>query len=199
MLRGLVLMCVWTVSSGCAITTAYVDLPFVSVNESGHGPALELGEVRDAREHTARIGMKKNGYAMDTADVVLGDKNLAGWLRKRLAFELRNAGLGVSEADEMRGARPVVNVDLEFLFIEPVVQWWTIDFEADTGMRVVVDLPDGRQLQRSYYEKAVHKKSIGGDRSYQVAFDACMDRIMTRIAQDLTDLLTETSAKREQG
>jgi hypothetical protein len=66
-------------------------------------------------------------------------------------------------------------------------------------MRVVVDLPDGRQLQRSYYEKAVHKKSIGGDRSYQVAFDACMDRIMTRIAQDLTDLLTETSAKREQG
>lgn len=110
-------------ASGCTFTDATVNLPAsfaVGIQAGGGGRELAVPELLDERAVRDRIGMKKNGYGMDTASI-LANEAVEKSLSERLRKELEAAGFKVKTDGDGPGVTKVQGSVPE-LFAEPVIK-----------------------------------------------------------------------------
>lgn len=97
--------------SGCAFGTREVSLTYPpSVSENGIKEAqasaqsekndikVIIAKLEDKRTVTHRIGNVRNGFGMDTADVV-AKNDVRNWVDNALEWELKNAGYSVVRSE----------------------------------------------------------------------------------------------------
>ena len=178
--------------SGCAFGNISLDMPHgvgisISVSTKDRYEVV-VSEIIDARQQRQRIGMKKNGYNMDTADV-LAKEDVPSWMTSLLTNHLRFAGIKVINRPSA-GAQPIiVGSNLEVLFIEPVMGWFTVSTEADIGLTVNVQTPQGLTASRRYYVKGVNEEMVGDlEANYLNALNKASTELMERLVSDLIDL-----------
>lgn len=100
--------------SGCAFGTREVMLAYpppvtnigmqvahASTQTEKNGIKVIIGKLEDKRTVTHRIGNVRNGFGMDTADVV-AKNNVRNWVVDALEWELKNAGYSVSKSETSR-------------------------------------------------------------------------------------------------
>ncbi|GJL52340.1 YajG family lipoprotein [Candidatus Nitrospira salsa] len=181
-----------TQASGCAFTDITAELPLTGPTidfSGGKGQVLVLAPFTDKRQVSNRIGMKKNGYGQDTADV-FPNKDVLPWLHERLSSELKVAGFTVATDNAGRGDVEV-NGTLLKLFIEPVIQWSTVDHEADFSVQLQVKRPDGLKATRKYYVKGINQGLIASQGHYTAALNKATMTLMKRVVADLINLLNQ--------
>lgn len=175
--------------SGCAFSNVDVSLPTGSTTgySGGQGRALIIPTFVDQRQIKERIGMQKNGYGMDTANAV-PDQSVETWLTSRLGAELRSSGFQiVSEGRDSKAAK--VQGYILKLFIEPVMQWSTVDLETDFSVRLRVARADGLEAERRYFVKGVGQGLMSLSGAYSASLNNATDALMKRIVADIINLL----------
>lgn len=112
--------------TGCAFTNAHVSPSPVSTTsaESGLGrgrgrEVIVVGPFEDARDDKHRCGVQKNGFGLQTADIVC-DAPVGEWIADDLAARLSRDGFRVLSPDAVPGPTTViVRGSVKRLFIEP--------------------------------------------------------------------------------
>jgi hypothetical protein len=100
-------------TAGCAFGTRHAEMGYPPVSENGgmipaaHAASMPVGRSRDVilavsdgRTETHRIGNVRNGFGMDTANVVTED-DLESWVEGAFTHELTNAGCKFSHFDSL--------------------------------------------------------------------------------------------------
>ncbi len=131
--------------------------------------------------------MKKNNFQMDTANVY-ANQDINAWLGIRLGKELKSSGFKVQEEGTGTKAIRIQGHTLK-LFIEPVVQWTTVDMETDLSVRIVVARGDGFEAERTYFVKGLSQALAGTGQNYDVSLNNATDSLMKRLVADLINLL----------
>jgi hypothetical protein len=165
---------------GCAYTTTTVTLPKLlqPAPPTGGREVVVVGPFVDARPERGRCGMKKNGYYGDTADILCAD-DPGAWVARRLASELRAAGVIVHDAPHGSALR-IEGTLLQF-FTEPQPQAFTVDLETDIHVVLTATWPDGAVADKEVYVKGVESSAAGND----AAFQASVNDASTQMSRDL--------------
>ena len=197
--KGLLITIVWAVFAGCAFGNITVPMPQPSGTTGYSGgadrPVVVLAFV-DKRYDQSRVGMKKNNFNQDTASV-LPSLNVNEWLGTRLGNELKSAGFRVDTTGENVKTTKIHGFTQK-LFIEPVVQWSTVDVETDLSVLIHVSRPDGLEAERRYFVKGLDPALMALEDSYASSLRQAMDALMKRVVADIINLLNrfpETEAR----
>lgn len=176
-------------TAGCAFGDITIQLPQPGVTtgySGGNERVLLVPPFIDKRPEQ-RVGMKKNGYGMDTANV-FASQDVNSWLSMRLSNELTAAGFRVNPPGDSPSATKIQGFTHQ-LFIEPVVQWTTVDVESDIGVSIRVSRPDGLEAERGYYVKGMEQALFGLDDTYPASLRKSSDDLMKRIVADIINFL----------
>jgi len=157
-------VCTWAFA-GCAVTNYTMNKPYspgqqldspISETKSIVWEKLELNPT--LRNEPEAVGVKKNGYGMDTAYVFTNPKPQE-WLAEAAKLEFKGVGLNVGggNADD-----PSISIIADQFFVEPNVGFWGADLTAVTILDVSVTLPkQGKMFQRRF---------VGEDTSFEMAW-----------------------------
>ena len=145
--------------------------------------------IEDRRPFKHRIGMKKNGYGMDTADV-FPRQNVSLWLHERMTSELNSAGFKVVPKKGVESGTEITTT-LLFLFTEPVMQFSTVDFEGDISLLLHLERDDGLIAEKKYYVKDIQSEYLVLDfeKEFTSTVKNAADQLMVRVINDVIDLL----------
>jgi len=176
-------------TAGCAFgdLTIQVPNPTDTTGYSGGNDRVVIIPPFVDKRPRSRIGMKKNGYGMDTANV-LANQDISGWLGARLGNELKAAGFRVNPSGENPTAAKIQGFTHQ-VFIEPVMQWTTVDIEADISVLIRVTRPDGLEAERRYYVKGLGQALAAFDDTYAPSLGKASHDLMKRIVPDIINLL----------
>ena len=157
-------VCAWTFA-GCAITNFTIDEPY-SLEAKQDSTSSEVKRIAwhrlelkpTLRNEPDAVGVKKNGYGMDSAYVFTNPRPRK-WLTKAALLEFKNVGLemGGTKADD-----PNISIIADQFFVEPDVGFWGADVTAVTILDVTVILPkQGKKFQRRF---------VGEDSAFTMAW-----------------------------
>lgn len=150
------LMAVALLSTSCAFGTMKLELPRKGLDKTIRGgnarQVIVVMPFMDRRDRR-RCGMKKNGYNMDTADVVCTTLPTR-WFAELLATELRASGFVVlSEEDEHRPGALKIEGELLQLFVEPLIGAWSGSTETDLSVELTATTETGLVAKRTFFVK----------------------------------------------
>jgi hypothetical protein len=180
--------------TGCAFGTRHAELSYppsasdgVSLIASAHQEASVAGksrevvvQVSDQRDSRERIGNVRNGFGMDTADVITND-DLNLWVKRALISELANAGYTIVADGGRATGDDAIALDAEILEVYCDVY---ISFDADVSMRVTLSGKDIQPLPRTYE----------GDGSVGVAWDLTAKGFAESLSLALQDAISKILA-----
>jgi hypothetical protein len=179
--------------AGCAFTDVQLDMPI-----SGLAAPLKGGNGRqvivampfvDQRAQPHRCGMQKNGYNMDTANVVCRS-DPTQWIAQLLADELRASGFAVVAADGPRKATALrLEGNLLQLFVEPLAGTFSVSCEADLQVRLVATSETGLRAERTFMAKGVWKGFAGIDTPFHDSFKKASDQVVAAMVEAVLELL----------
>lgn len=107
--------------------------------------------------------MKKNGYNMDTADVVC-EQRPAQWIAEAIVRGLAGSGYRVLMPGSPIGEDTVVvRGTLTHFFVEPVIEGFSSHFEADVGFTLQVVTRSGLAARRAFFVKSETMAVLGTD------------------------------------
>jgi hypothetical protein len=145
------------IASACAYPNVALDLPTRGLDASLSGgkgrQVIVIAPFADAREIRERCGLHKNGFNVDSADVVC-QSDPTVWLAQLLSDELRRTGFEV--LDEQAPHRPGalrIEGSLVKLFVEPVLGVWSASLETDLAVKLRVTTGTGLEAERSFFVK----------------------------------------------
>jgi hypothetical protein len=179
--------------AGCAFTDVPVDMPIKGLATpltGGNGRRVAVvAPFTDQRRQANRCGMQKNGYNMDTANVVCRTPP-ASWVAEVLADELRAAGFTVLPADAAAppGALRIEGSLLE-LFIEPLAGAFSASCEADLQVRLVVTSGSGLRATRTFFAKGEWRGFAGITGPFQVALDKASQELLGEMVAAILELV----------
>lgn len=197
--KGLLITIVGAVFAGCAFGNITVPMPppgGTTGYSGGADRAVVVPAFVDKRPDQSRVGMKKNNFNQDTASV-LASQNVNEWLGMRLGNELKSAGFRVDTNGNNAKATKIQGFTQK-LFVEPVVQWSTVDVETDLSVLIHVSRPDGLEAERRYFVKGLDPALMALEDSYVSSIRQAMDALMKRVVADIINLLNrfpETEAR----
>lgn len=197
--KGLLITIVGAVFAGCAFGNITVPMPQPGGTTGYSGGAdrpVVVPAFVDKRPDQSRVGMKKNNLNQDTASV-LPSLNVNEWLGTRLVNELKSAGFRVDAKGDNAKVTKIQGFTQK-LFIEPVVQWSTVDVETDLSVLIHVSRPDGLEAERRYFVKGLDPALMALEDSYASSLRQAMDALMKRVVADIINLLNrfpETEAR----
>lgn len=189
--RLVVCLMVCGVYSGCAFENIMVDLPQGVSNSRAVASgkySLLLSPAEDRRiVPENRIGMVKNGYGMDTADV-LPRQLPSVWLTDRLRSELEVAGFQIVTI-ETPGRTVLVKPTLTMLYAEPVLGWFKGAIEADIGLSLHVIGPGDLDATRNFYSKGTQETFLATREFYLSALKSATEDLMRKVVGALVILM----------
>jgi uncharacterized lipoprotein YajG len=149
-MRFLVVLALLNACVGCAFESGYLRTsnPVVGSVEQAQGRGQTfVVTVEDARNDKNRIGIKKNGYGMETANIY-ADGSVDTWLRDSFAATLVDAGYKPASAEMPATWRMRLRV-LD-VFTENTPQAWDVQYGARVSVELVVTTTDGRTWARRF-------------------------------------------------
>ncbi len=103
-MRNILALCAALLCSGCAFTTATIDIPYQSITApapvaGAAGVTIQVVVTDGRTTHQDRVGSKRNGYGMETAPI-LSSNDLPSTIQSAFAQELTARGfkLGANSA-----------------------------------------------------------------------------------------------------
>lgn len=197
--EALLILILGAAIAGCAFGDITVPMPPV-VGTTGYSGGADrpviVAAFIDKRPDQSRVGMKKNNLNQDTASV-LSSQNVNEWLGTRLGNELKSAEFRVDTKGGNAKATKIQGFTQK-LFIEPVVQWLTVDVETDLSVLIHVSRPDGLEAERQYFVKGLDPALMALEDSYAASLRQATGALMKRVAADIINLLNrfpETEAR----
>lgn len=172
-LLGILLFSV-IVLSGCALTTAKLDLGYLPTSESSLATikpmnfALEIKDQRNPDERD-RVGDKKNSYGMVTAKV-LSNKDVTTVLYEALENELKNNGHKVIDTKETSDA--VINLDLKRYWSECRIHFWDVEMIGTVNSHITILNPRNESVLFSKPMNSTFRESR------QIALDGAFKRVL---------------------
>lgn len=182
-------------ASGCALTNMTLDTPSAQSTRAptvGEGRAIALiVPFVDARSTPQRCGMKKNGYNMDTADILCAEPPNQ-WLAKLLAEELSKAGFQVATDPSQVGPGALrLEGTLTQFFLEPDVGMFTFSPEADIELRLVATTPSGLNAERRFYTKGRQTALSGLESNFRAAADTAVGDMLVQAVAAVAELVQQ--------
>ena len=125
----------------------------------------------EGRRKLGRCGTKKNGYNMESADIVCSESP-GSWLGHALAAGLVRAGFRVLTPTSPPGPSTViVRGTVSQFFIESNMAMWDPMLEADIGLTLVLTSQSGLIATRRFYVKGEHSSAYQSEEESQAAAD----------------------------
>lgn len=184
-LRFLVLAPLW----GCALNNVHVGPPTTPLTTDaslGRGRVVLIEmPFKDDRPDRTRCGMVKNGYGMDTANVVcvVPPKE---FVAEQLVRGLSAAGFSVIDGQSADPLR--IEGTLVQFFLEPKVDALTFTPEADVGVHLVATSASGLRAERDFYVKGEELSVIGWESNFQHASDKGTNTIVEAMIVAIAEL-----------
>lgn len=180
------------VVGGCAFSEVTIDPSQVDFSTSAPGNGREVSVVmpmEDNRDHETkyRCGTQKNGYNMETADVVCSSAPTK-FLPEMLAAELRRSGFRVVSEAELGTDGFLVKSRLNHFFVEPKIDFWTFSPESDVYVSLIVKNRDGLLAERDFYIKGVEVSLTGISSNFQLASEKAVKQIIEEMVGALSEL-----------
>lgn len=143
----------------------------------------------DERAQPHRCGCQKNGYNMDTANVICRTPP-AEWIADVLADELRAAGFRVVRADAPHRASALrIEGALLQLFVEPFAGTFSASCEADLSVRLVATSETGLRASRTFFAKGSWKGFSGVTGPFQVATERATQEALRAMVEAVIELM----------
>ena len=175
---GLAGVIAWGAMAGCAVgdvklgRSQWSDLQTTS--RRGENREIVLVRPFGSRREERRCGMKKNGFNMDTANVLCPEPPEV-MLADILSAELAQAGFKVTHDCARAGPSTIVLTPVVYqLFVEPRLYYFTATIETDIELKVTATTRSGLRADCLFYVKGEEATSFGFDddlrRSLESAF-----------------------------
>jgi len=145
--------------SGCAFGTRTAELSYPPEENGGgliqsaqaqgtelHRSKIVALSVTDERSERNRIGNVRNGFGMDTADVVTKD-DIRGWVDDALTKELESAGYEVVRSDEAGASKDVIGLQAEILKVYCDVYF---TYDGEVALMVTLDSEDSDTVKKQF-------------------------------------------------
>lgn len=179
------------VLSGCAFGTRHAELSYPP--EGGEGGGLvaaaraDTGNVpgccevilavSDRRTETRRIGNVRNGFGMDTADVVTGS-DVTAWVAGAFRQELAEAGYTVVPPESDASSTGAIRLEAEIIKVHCDV---IFSYEGDVWINVYLSRQDNAPIANSYH----------GSGSAGLNWAATSESYAESLARALRDAITQ--------
>jgi hypothetical protein len=166
------------------------ELPEVSRQCTGSRPLITLvTPFDDSRPQHNRCGMKKNGYNMDTANILCG-ADPSRYLARLLAVELDKAGFEVQhKASSASSSGLKLEGELLQFFVEPKVDAFTYTPEADVHVKLTATSSSGLKAERDFYVKWEETSMVGTEDNFQIAADKATSGVVINMAHAVQELV----------
>lgn len=164
--------------SGCAFEPGYLRTtnPIVGPVTQGQGRGQTFSiTVEDARLDRGRIGIKRNGYGMETANIY-GEGAVDGWLKESLAQTMREAGYTQSTGDIPSSLR--LRMRVLDVFTENAPQAFDVRYGGRVSFELLVTTTDGRTWARRFTGLAMESRVI------EAKVEIPMQELLHRACQD---------------
>ncbi len=133
--------------------------------------------------------MKKNGYSMDTANV------LCEWQPEQsiptlLASSLQASGVDLRPRSPTDDTVQIRGEVLEY-FIEPINRFFYLNIEADIHVRLTLTSRSGLVAERDFYVKGEEFSAVEAEADFQSSNDAATRRIVLAMTNAIIQLLNQ--------
>ena len=186
----LTLLCFITLSislGGCAFTQANLNVAYDETKAS-KGPLssvtprqLTIGEFKDVRPERDKIGYKRNGYGMKTADI-LTQKPVPEIIREAVTAEFsKNGHLTAAKTPDI-----MLGGEISTFWFDIQINFWSVEFMGTVAVDLnVINAQTGASLLARKYQGHFNEKSLGG-------LDSTWERVMnTALALMIEEMSTD--------
>lgn len=192
-MKKLVVIAAILMIQACAFTDATLKVEHDdAVNITGPistagGIAFSAPQLEDARLDKARIGWKKNGYGMNTADIT-SEQTVDVIVENAIKDAINDNGHSVVEDGQIR-----ITGTVDRFWFETDVNFWSIEFIGD--VQCTLDFIDSRtstSIYSSNYSGTYKEKTGAGYvKTWTEVMSKAIDKLIEDIVfdEDLTDAL----------
>ena len=174
--------------SGCALTTAKLDLGYMPTSKSPlmtvepMNAVLEVMDQRDPNERD-RVGDKKNMYGMVTAEV-LSNKDVTAIVSEALENELKNNGHKVVDTKE--ASNVVIKIDLKRYWSDCRMHFWDIEMLGTVGSHVTILDPRNESVLLSKPLNSTFRESrqIATDEAFRDVLNNALAEFIRSFSRD---------------
>jgi hypothetical protein len=145
-----------------------------------------LEYVPTMKNDETAVGVKKNGYGMETAKMIL-EPSPQRWLHDAVVAEL--AAVQVKPV-AFTGSEPMVKFKVEQFFVEPAVGFWGADVTGRTTVVVQIYWPTvHRMFERRFVGAEESFEMLWLDSAAEAVLQKSAQRAMTHAAQAVRSML----------
>jgi hypothetical protein len=178
--------------TGCAFGDVTVKQPtsrdVATGSHRGESRTIVLVRPFKNQRRQARCGMKKNGYNMDTANV-LCDGAPEVFLADLLAGQLAAAGFRVLADPRQAGRSTIVLTGtLGQVFLEPKMDYFLATFETDISLVLTARTRAGLVATRTFYVKGNEATAFASEDDMQRSFDSGARQLVTSVVGAVANL-----------
>jgi len=183
MMRNLAVITAFLLLQACAFTDATLKVehdPAVDIT----GPISEAGaivfsapQLNDARLDKARIGWKKNGYGMNTADIT-SEQPVDVIVADAIIDAIKDNGHSISEDGQVR----IIGTVDRFWF-DTDINFWSLEFIGDVQCTLdFIDSASNTSIYRSSYSGNYKEKTAAG---YVKTWTEVMSQAIDKLIEDI--------------
>ena len=157
------------------------------ISEAG-GIAFSAPQLEDARLDKARIGWKKNGFGMNTADIT-SEQTVDVIVENAIMDAIKDNGHSVAEDGQVR-----ITGTVDRFWFETDVNFWSIEFIGDVQCTLdFIDSATSTSIYSSSYSGTYKEKTAAGYvKTWTEVMSKAIDKLIEDIVfdEDLTDALS---------
>lgn len=170
--------------SGCAITDIRMTDSYKPRSTKSLTAPKEIFLEIDDRQSDI-IGVKKNGYGHETANVYLNQAQSA-WLKKALTAEFEAYGFTVSNTpkNDIIQVKGLINQ----LFVEPDVGFWQAKLYGISDLNVYAKIPGKGEYKRNFVEIEYSPEMVWTDGDFIERFHDVTSKSLADIAHRINEL-----------
>jgi uncharacterized lipoprotein YajG len=186
-----------TLFTGCAFKDQKIDVEYSSDGKkASYEGTVCLNKIKDIREDKSRIGIVKNTYGMETANVIT-DQNVSLLISNAIKDELIALGYTVNLIDVAFGEGinlfdgcDVLDGNLKNMFVEPIFGIFAVDGKAIITVELVIATQTGKEFKKTYSTNGKSRSYVGGFAQLQKeAMDKALTALILEIKADLPNVL----------
>ncbi len=160
-----------------------------------NGPLSEIDKLsfaapvlKDNREDKVRIGWKKNGYGMNTADITT-EQPVVDIIANAISQGLKSNGHLISE-DE---SSIEISGRIDRFWFETDINFWTVEFMGEVTAHLIFSDKDSEETiyESTYTGSHAVKKGGGGQKTWRTVMSIAVNKLIEDIAfdEDLAEAL----------
>jgi len=181
--------------TSCAFIDQEVFLEYGQAHYAGTkiDKKLYINRFNDCRNDKVRIGIVKNGYGFETANVVT-KQDVCLWIGNCLTMELEKAGYNVIKTDiSIRDIPFDKNIFLDGhvlkVFSEPVIGLWGIDFVSNISVKIDIYY-SGKKYSKIYNTNSTEFTMICIRAAdwFKMTLESAVRKMALQITNDIVEL-----------